>query len=154
MLLSAAKACQRSTSTDTKAQWTHQSVTTSMWLMKKDLCVWLWWKLRRAAAHTHSNLCTHTVAGTNTHPADTSVWPHSHLKRFHSLTVRPAFPPADVFWGQCFFEKTLTASARQEEPTSANFDRVFCRIPKVVFFKHFQAAPLNSFCSEQVFVWS
>lgn len=38
---------------------------------------------------------------TITHHAHTSMWRHSDLKCFHLLTVRPEFPPADVFWGQC-----------------------------------------------------
>lgn len=110
---------------------------------EKVLCISLWWKERPPHTCTQTHTHKHKIA----HPADTSVWPHSHLKPFHSLTVRPVFPPADVFWGQCFFEKTQRASARQEKLTSATLNRVFSRIPDVLLFKLHHWI----FCSETVF---
>lgn len=82
--------------------------------IKKKMCVF----------HCHGNIETPRLTHTHTHwhrytiaqPAHTSVWPHSHLKRFHLLTARPVFLPADVFWGQCFFEKQ-TERLRQQEKT-------------------------------------
>lgn len=109
----------RVTWTDTDVQQTHHSVTIKIWPLEKSL-ISLSWKYRKTAEHIH----THSHRYTTAHPADTSVWPHSYLKRFHLLTVRPVFPPADVFWGQYFFEKTLRASTRQEKPTSAILDRI------------------------------
>lgn len=56
----------------------------------------------------------HTHRGTIAHPAHTSMWPHSHLKRFHLLTARPVSLPADVFRGQRFFEKQTEVLRQQE----------------------------------------
>lgn len=85
---------------------------------------------------------THTHRDTIAHPAHTSVWPHTHLKRFHLLTARPVSLPADVFRGQCFFEKQAEGLRQQEQkPTRAIFDLPTTTLPEAVLFKSFQPAP-------------
>lgn len=97
---------------------------------------------------------TYTHRDTIAHPAHTSAWPHVHLKRFHLPTARSVSLPADVFRGQCFFEKQAEGPRQQEnkkkrkkKTTGAIFDLPSTTLPEAVLFKSFQAALARRFLS-------